>query len=111
MRILQARILEWVAVLPPGDLPHPGIEPASPTLQVDALPPEPPGKPKNTRVGSLTLLQDIFATQGLNQDLLHCKWIPYQRGNPLITGLPGNSQESLFYLFIHFWLFWAFTAV
>ena len=29
--ILQARILEWVAVLedPPGDLPNPGIEPAS----------------------------------------------------------------------------------
>ena len=29
----------------PGDLPHPGIEPRSPTLQADALPPEPPGKP------------------------------------------------------------------
>ena len=27
--ILQARILEWVACLPPGDLPHPGIELAS----------------------------------------------------------------------------------
>ena len=26
---LQARILEWVAISPPGDLPHPGIEPAS----------------------------------------------------------------------------------
>ena len=24
--ILQARILEWVAILSPGDLPHPGIE-------------------------------------------------------------------------------------
>ena len=29
----------------PGDLPDPGIEPRSPTLQVDALPSEPPGKP------------------------------------------------------------------
>ena len=29
----------------PGDLPHPGIEPGSPTLQADALPSEPPGKP------------------------------------------------------------------
>ena len=28
----------------PGDLPHPRIEPRSPTLQVDALPSEPPGK-------------------------------------------------------------------
>ena len=27
--ILQARILEWVAFPPPGDLPDPGIEPAS----------------------------------------------------------------------------------
>ena len=29
----------------PGDLPHPGIEPRSPTLQADALLSEPPGKP------------------------------------------------------------------
>ena len=29
----------------PGDLPHPGIEPRSPALPVDALPSEPPGKP------------------------------------------------------------------
>ena len=27
--ILQARILEWIACLPPGDLPDPGIEPTS----------------------------------------------------------------------------------
>ena len=29
----------------PGDLPNPGIEPRSSTLQADALPSEPPGKP------------------------------------------------------------------
>ena len=29
MGILQARILEWIAVPSPGDLPHPGIEPTS----------------------------------------------------------------------------------
>ena len=29
----------------PGDLPNPGIEPRSPTLQADSLPAEPPGKP------------------------------------------------------------------
>ena len=28
----------------PGDLPNPGIEPESPTLQADVLPSEPPGK-------------------------------------------------------------------
>ena len=29
----------------PGDLPNPGIEPRSPTLQADSLPSEPPVKP------------------------------------------------------------------
>ena len=29
----------------PEDLPNPGIEPRSPTLQADSLPSEPPGKP------------------------------------------------------------------
>ena len=32
----------------PGDLLNPGIEPRSPTLQADALPSEPPGKPHKT---------------------------------------------------------------
>ena len=32
--------------LSPGDLSNPGIKPRSPTLQVDSLPGEPPGKPK-----------------------------------------------------------------
>ena len=43
--ILQARILEWVAVPFSGDIPNPGIEPRSPALQVDSLQCEPPGKP------------------------------------------------------------------
>ena len=44
--ILQARILEWVAFPSPGDIPNPGIEPRSLTLQADYLPAEPQGKPK-----------------------------------------------------------------
>ena len=36
--ILQTRILEWVAFPFPEDLPNPGIEPGSPTLQTDSLP-------------------------------------------------------------------------
>ena len=43
-----------------GHLPTPGIEPRSATLQADYLPTEPQGKPKNTGVGSLSLLQQIF---------------------------------------------------
>ena len=44
--ILQARILEWVAISSPGDLSNPGIKHRSPALQTDALPSEPPGKPQ-----------------------------------------------------------------
>jgi len=45
-RIFQARILEWVAVPSPGDLPNPGIKPRSPAWQADSFPEsEPPGKP------------------------------------------------------------------
>ena len=43
---LQARILEWVAVPSPGDLPDPEIEPASFTSPASAegsLSPAPPG--------------------------------------------------------------------
>ena len=62
----------------PGDLPNPGIEPRSPTLQVDSLPTQPQGKPKNTGVGSPSFLQWIFPTQESNWGLLHCRWILYQ---------------------------------
>ena len=43
--ILQARILEWVAIPSPGDLPNSGIKPRSPTLEADSLPAELSGKP------------------------------------------------------------------
>ena len=64
--ILQARILEWYPFPSPGDLPNPEIKPMSPALQVDSLPAEPQGKPRNTGVGSLSLLQQISLTQELN---------------------------------------------
>ena len=35
--IFQARVLEWVAISCPGDLPDPGIEPVSPSLQTGAF--------------------------------------------------------------------------
>ena len=44
--IFQVRVLESGLPFPsPGNLPDPGIEPRTPTLQADALPSEPPGKP------------------------------------------------------------------
>ena len=42
---------------------------------------------QNTGVGSLSLLQGIFPTQGSNPGLPHCRWIPYQlshKGSPRI---------------------------
>ena len=71
----------------PRDLPNPGIEPRSLTLQVDSLSAEPQGKPKNTAVDSLSLLQEIFPTQGSTPGLPHCRRILYQlshKGSPRI---------------------------
>ena len=62
----------------PGDLPNPGIEPRSPALQVDSYPAERQGKPQNTGVGSLSLLQWTFPTQELKQGLLPCRQILYK---------------------------------
>ena len=38
------RMLEWVAILSPEDLPDPGIEPGSPALEADSLSTELLGK-------------------------------------------------------------------
>ena len=45
LEILQARILEWVAIPFSRDLPDPGIEPVSPVLKANSVPSEPPAKP------------------------------------------------------------------
>ena len=85
--ILQARILVWVAFPFSRGSSQPRIEPRSPALQMDSLPAEPPGKPQNTGMGSLSLLQQIFPTQESNQGLLHCRRILYQlsqEGKPLL---------------------------
>ena len=74
--ILQERILEWVAVPFSRGSSQPRDQTKYPTLQVDSLPSEPPGKFKNTGMGSLFLLHGIV--QESNQDLLHCRWILYQ---------------------------------
>ena len=78
----------------PGDLPNPGIEPRSPTLQADSLLSESPGKPKNTGVGSLFLLQRIFPTQKSNQGLRHCRQILYQLSHQGIPRL-GSGRNKI----------------
>ena len=55
---------------------------------------------QNTRVGSLTLLQGIFPTQGSNPGLPHCRQILYQlshQGSPRIlerVAYPVSSGSS-----------------
>ena len=81
--------------LSPGHLSNPGIEPRSPALQVDSLPAEPPGKPMDTGVGSLSLLQGIFLTQESNLGLLHFRQTLYQlsyQGSPVATRKIVNSS-------------------
>ena len=43
--IFQARILNWLPFASPGDVPDPGIELDSPTLQADSSQSETPGNP------------------------------------------------------------------
>ena len=66
-------------------------DPTSPALKANSLPPEPPRKPKNTGVGSLSLLQGVFSTQESNRGLLHCRW-RYQ-GSPTKIYLASNVNR------------------
>ena len=55
---------------------------------------------RNTGVGSLSLLQGIFPTQGSNPGLPHCRWILYQlshKGSPRIlkqVAYPFSRESS-----------------
>ena len=55
---------------------------------------------QNIGVGSCSLLQGIFPTQGLNPGFLHCRWILYQlnhRGSPRIldwVAYPFSNRSS-----------------
>ena len=105
MGILQTGILEWVAMPPPpGDLRNQASnKPRSPTLQADSLPSEPPGKPKNNGVGSLSLLQRIFPIQGANPRLLYCRQILYQlshQGSLIFKCLLVNEDMRALFLFL-----------
>ena len=64
--ILQARILVWVAFPFSRGSCQPRDQSQVSHMQADSLPDEPPGKNKNTGVGSPSLLQGIFPTQESN---------------------------------------------
>ena len=94
----------------PGDLPNPGIEPRSPTLQADSLPSEPPEKFKNTRVGNLSLLWGTSPPRNQTTEVSciagrYFYQLSYQE-SPIHSDPPRNKINefvlnfSIFYLFL-----------
>ena len=73
--IFQARILEWVTFPLSRGSPQPRDQTQVSCIEADSLPAEPQGKPNNTGVGSLSLLQWLFPTQESNRGVLNCRWI------------------------------------
>ena len=100
--ILQATILEWVAIPFSRGSSQPRYRTQrSSTLQVASLPSEPPGKPKNTGVGSLSLLQGIFPTQESNWGLLQVGSLPAELpGKPKIAFIFTKYSQVKIDLFV-----------
>ena len=72
---------------PPEDLPNPGIEPRSLALQADSLLSELQGKPKNTRVGILSLSPGDLPEPGIQPGS------PASQVDSLPAELPGNPNH------------------
>ena len=68
--VFQARVLEWVAI-DLSSVKHRLYLFVMYLVSHDSLLSESPGKPKNTRVSSLSLPQEIFPTKESNWGLLH----------------------------------------
>ena len=72
----KGRILEWVTMPSSRGYSQPKDQTQVSRIAGGFFPAEPPaGKPKNTGVGRLSLLQGNFPTQESNWDLLHCRRI------------------------------------
>ena len=76
--ILQASILEWGAFPVSRGSSQPRDQTRVSCMAGGFVTNWATGKPKNTGVGSLALLQRILPTQELNQGLLPCRRILYQ---------------------------------
>ena len=109
MAILQARILEWVAMHTSKGYSNLGFEPRSLALQVDSLLSEPQRSPRILEwVAYLFLLQVNFLTQKSNHRLLHCRQILFftswaNREASRITP-PKRNPEAWLSDILHIWL-------
>ena len=126
--ILQARILEWVAMPSSRDLPNPGIKPRSSSLQADSLPTVLPGKPlewmgclKNTDTLNKSCTNSFMDPQGIHVGKslgnMDCQvvWTGWARSmlspqscltlwDPIDCGPPGYSVHRIFQARILEWL-------
>ena len=55
---------------------------------------------QNTGVGSRSLLQEIFPTQGSNPGLLYCRWILYQLSHQGSCFLTKTKEFFFFFFFL-----------
>ena len=106
--IFPARILEWVAIPFPGDIPHLGIEHKTPALQATTLPSEPPGKPKIRVLGIyLELNFGPFLKSGFHFLIFsNIKVFPIGCNVKSFTSIQGNASNiSPLYeiLVVNFW--------
>ena len=67
--IFQARILEWVAIPSPGDLPDPGIKPKT----ADSLSSEPLEKP-------IQVCKDFFLVDDIGHKIFVCEVVQNEQG-------------------------------
>ena len=87
--ILQARILEWVVFPFSRRSSQPRDQTQVSCIACRFFTSWAPRKPKNTGVGSLSLVQGIFLTQESNWGLLHCRRILYQ------LSYEGSPRDSI----------------
>ena len=103
--IFQARVLEWVAIPSPG-IPNPGIKPRSPALQADALPSEPPGKPKEDiemakkhmkRCSTSLIIREMQIKTTMRH---HTSQNGHHQKNPQTTSAGEDGEKRTL---LHFW--------
>ena len=98
--ILQARILEWVAIPFSRGSSQPRDWTQVSRIAGGFLPTEPKGKPKKTGVGSLSLLQGIFLAQGSNPGLPQGRQILYHlshQGSTVALLVMAKNWEKILY--------------
>ena len=106
--ILQARILEWVAFPFSRGSSQPRNRTQVSHIAGGFFSRWATGKPKNTGVGRLSLLQGIFPTQELNQGLLHYRQILYQlsyEGSPNNIVNVNNMDPCFYCTFYCFYMY------